>query len=461
MNSDKQVLLADPKSISAEFWQLAKLSAPLVLAQLAQNATSLVDTIMVGRLGQEALAGIAIGSTVFMFVSIVASGCVLGVSAVVAQAVGRGDQEACGRAIRQGLWLAIALFFPAFALFWNIHPILLWWDQPPQAAAASSAYLRAISWGLLPSLGCFAFRGLLEGHSNTRPIMFIAAIGVVINIVLNDILMFGRFGLPRLGLVGTGYASSIVLGCMFVMFLLYSVPRYRHLQIVGRLGQPDLKMLAELIRVGGPIGLALACESAMFAAAGIAMGTLGDTELAAHQIALQTASFSFMVPLGISIAASARIGQFVGASDGVAARTAGIVGAIACGGVMVLFAGVFLTCHRQIVGLFLEATDPESAAVVELASTFLMVAAGFQIADGLQVSGSLALRGLKDTLAGLLITVFSYLCVGSVSGWLFCFVFEFGSPGLWWGMTVGLAVAAVLLLARFFWRVQIEIAKTS
>jgi MATE family multidrug resistance protein len=459
VNSEKQVPLADSSGLSAEFWQLAKLSVPLVLAQLAQNATSLVDTLMVGKLGQGSLAGIAIGSTVFMFVSIVASGCVLGVSAVVAQAVGAGDKQTCGRAIRQGLWLSVGLFIPAFVLFWNIHPILLWLNQPPEAAAASSAYLRAVSWGLLPSLGCFAFRGLLEGHTNTRPIMFIAAIGVVLNIILNDILMFGRFGLPRLGLVGTGYASSIVLSSMFAMFFLYSTRCYRELEIVRALRYPDWKMLAELIRVGGPIGMALACESAMFAASGIAMGTLGATELAAHQIALQTASFSFMVPLGISIAASARIGQFVGASNGMAARRAGIVGALTCGGVMMLFAGFFLACHRQIVGCFLDATDPSSLPVVELASTFLMIAAAFQIADGLQVSGSLALRGLKDTLAGLLITVFSYLCVGCVSGWLFCFVFEFGSPGLWWGMTVGLAVAAVLLLARFFWRVQIEIAK--
>jgi MATE family multidrug resistance protein len=389
-----------------------------------------------------------------MFVSIVASGCVLGVSAVVAQAVGARDDETIGRAVRQGLWLAIALFLPALVLFWNIHPILLWLNQPPDAAAASSAYLKAISWGLLPSLWCFAFRGLLEGHSNTRPVMIIAVTGVLLNIILNDLLMFGRFGLPRLGLVGTGYASSIVLSSMFVMFLLYSIQRYPKLNIVSQLKQPDAKMLSELLRVGGPIGLALACESAMFAASGIAMGMLGKNELAAHQIAIQTASFSFMVPLGISIAASARIGQFVGAGQRKAAKMAGAVGAMTCGGVMVLFAAAFLTFPQQIVGIFLDPTDSSNTQVGALAATFLVIAAAFQVADGLQVSGSLALRGLKDTFAGLLITVFSYLCVGCVCGWLFCFVFEFGSPGLWWGMTAGLATAAVLLLARFFWRVD-------
>ena len=443
-----------------EFRELAKLAVPLVLAQIAQNTTSLVDTIMVGRLGQDALAGIAIGSTVFMFVSIVASGFVLGCGAVVAQAVGAKDQITCGRAVRQGFWLSVFLFVPALWLFWNIYPILLWLDQPPETAAASSAYLRAISWGLLPLLWTFAIRGLLEGHSDNRPIMVVAVFSVGLNVILNDLLMFGRFGLPELGLIGTGVASSIVLSLAFVMFLVYSLRRYRHLNLLSQLRTPDLSMLKQLIRVGGPIGLTLACEVSMFSAAGIAMGQLGEVQLAAHQIALQTAGTSFMIPLGISIAASARIGQFVGAKNRQAAKTAGTVGIATCGFVMAVSAVLFLIFKRNLVGVFLDLTDPENLQVIELASELLMIAALFQIADGIQVSGSLALRGLKDTLVGFTITVFSYSVVGCSCGWWLCFRAGFGASGLWFGMTIGLATAAVLLVVRFYWRVGSEQMQT-
>ena len=371
-----------------EFWNLAKLAVPLVLAQLAQNSTSLVDNIMVGKLGQDALAGIAIGSTVFMFVSIMASGFVLGCGTVVAQAVGANDQITCGRAVRQGFWLSVFLFVPALVLFWNIYPILIWLDQPPETAAASSAYLRAISWGLLPSLWTFAIRGLLEGHSDNRPIMVVAIFSVGLNVILNHVLMFGEFGLPRLGLVGTGVASSIVLSTTFVMFLAYSLQRYPQMNLLSDLRTPDLAMLSQLVRVGGPIGLTLACEVSMFSAAGIAMGQLGKIPLAAHQIALQTGAFSFMVPLGISIAASARIGQFVGAGNGGAAKTAGTVGIVVCGCVMAAFAVMIFFFKRNIIGFFLNLSDPENFQVIDLASQLLLIAALFQIADGIQVAGS-------------------------------------------------------------------------
>ena len=440
-----------------EFWELAKLSLPLVLAQVAQNATSFVDTIMVGRLGRDALAGIAIGSTVFMFVSIVASGFVLGCGALVAQAVGADDQDICGRAVRQSGWLAVALFVPALALFWNIYPVLIWLDQPPKAAAASSAYLRAISWGLLPLLWSFAIRGLLEGHSNNRPIMVIAIVSVVLNVILNDLLMFGRWGFPELGLVGTGVASSIVLSLTCLMHVVYALQRYSHLKLLCGLRTPDFFMLGQLLRVGGPIGLTLACEVSMFSAAGIAMGKLGPDPLAAHQIALQMGSMSFMVPLGISLAASARIGQFAGAKNGKAAKVAGTVGIAACGAIMAVFAVGFVLFNRSIVGCFLDLSDPENRAVVDLAGYLLMIAALFQVADGVQVSGSLALRGLRDTLAGFLITVFSYSVVGCGCGWWLCFRAGMGAGGLWLGMTAGLTTAAILLVLRFYWRVGVEV----
>ncbi|MEL7496151.1 MAG: MATE family efflux transporter [Planctomycetota bacterium] len=432
-----------------EFKSLLLLALPLVLAQLAQNATSFVDTVMVGKLGNEALAGIAIGGLVFMFVAIVLSGVVLGVSAVVSQATGAGDQPTCGRAVRQGFWLAGILWLPAMILFWNIYPILIWFRQPEAAALASSEYLRAISWGLLPGLAAFALRGLLEGKSNTRPIMLIFSLGVVINIFLNDTLMFGKYGLPALGLVGTGYASSIGLTVNFVLLSLYASRRYPELQLFSSLRFPDFSMMRELLRIGGPIAIALGFEASMFSAAGIAMGTLGEIPLAAHQIALQTASVSFMVPLGIAIAASVRVGQKTGAGDHAGAKLAGYVGIASCALVMLGFAILFWIFPKLIIGLYIDTTDPANAEVLRLGIQFLAIAGLFQVVDGIQVAANLALRGIKDTFASMLITLISYWGVGGTTGAILCFGLGYDGAGLWLGMTAGLATAALLLCHRF------------
>ncbi|MCL4163639.1 UNVERIFIED_CONTAM: hypothetical protein GTU68_035576, partial [Idotea baltica] len=308
---------------------------------------------MIGQLGDEALdalAGIAIGGLVFMFVSIVLSGVVLGVSAVVSQATGAGDEQTSGRAVRQGFWLAGIMWIPAMLLFWNINPVLIWFQQPESAALAGSQYLRAISWGLLPALAAFALRGMLEGKSNTRPIMFIFAFGILVNVMANYVLMFGKLGFPALGLVGTGYASSFALTVNFVLLAIYASRTYPQLEIFSKLRSPDGEMMRELLRVGGPIGMTLAFEVSMFSAAGLGMGVLGKVQLAAHQIALQTASVSFMVPLGIAIAASVRVGQKIGAKKKEEARLAGYTGILSCAAVMSFFAIMFWCFPRTIIG---------------------------------------------------------------------------------------------------------------
>ena len=201
--------------------------------------------------------------------------------------------------------------------------------QQPETAAASSEYLRAISWGLLPALWLMANRGFLEGNSNTLPIMVISILGIGANIGLNYVLMFGKFGCPALGLVGTGYASSIVYTCGCLLLMAYTIWQYDGLDILNRLKKPQLDSLRELLVVGGPIGMSLGFEAGMFSAAAVAMGALSSVELAAHQIAVQTASISFMIPLGVAIATSVRVGHAVGTGDLVSARLAGHVGMMA------------------------------------------------------------------------------------------------------------------------------------
>ncbi len=439
----------DPELYLKEFFGLTKLAFPLVIAQLAQNTVSFVDTIMVGRLGNDALAGIAIGSTVFHFVLIVLAGVILGVSPIVSQATGANDPETAARVTRQGLWMGVILFLPAFVLYWNAYPLLIYLGQSPETARDSSEYLRAISWGLLPALWVMALRGLLEGQSNTRPIMLISFAGVFLNVFFNDLLMFGRYGLPKLGLVGTGYASSIVFTSVFLMTAFYVHFRYRKLRVFRGIRQPDPKMLKELARVGGPIGLTLGFEMSMFSAAAIAMGTLGKIELAAHQIALQTASISFMIPLGLAIATSVRVGQAIGRKSTREAEIAGHVSMLVCMGVMCVSGLIFWCFPRLIIGLYIDAGAPENKEVVKFATGFLAIAAVFQIVDGLQVSASAGLRGLKDTTAAMILTLISYWGIGVTSGAVFCYQFGLRGNGLWYGMTLGLASAAVLLSVRF------------
>lgn len=432
-----------------EFVELIKLATPLVIAQLAQNTLSFVDTLMVGRLGNDALAGIALGGTVFHLVLIVLSGVLFGVNPIVSQAIGAGDREKSIVAIRQGLWVGLLIFLPAFIFYWNSYPLLIALGQDEATAQASGQYLRAISWGLLPALWIMALRGFLEGNSDTLPIMIVAILGIGANIVLNYALMFGKFGFPELGLVGTGYASSIVFTCGFLLLAGYVHFKYSADRVFSGIGKLNFSMIKELFRVGGPIGMTLGFEMGMFSAAAIAMGALSPTELAAHQIALQTAATSFMIPLGIAIATSVRVGQATGAGKIENARIAGFTGMITCCVVMTFFAVLFWTVPNSIVAIYIDTLDVENAQVIKFAIGFLAIAALFQIFDGLQVAASNCLRGLKDTTAAMILTLISYWGIGVPIGALLCFVFELRGTGLWLGMTVGLAAAAILLTLRF------------
>ncbi|MEM9942244.1 MAG: MATE family efflux transporter [Planctomycetota bacterium] len=447
--------------MTGPFKELVQLAVPLVLAQLAQNTVSFVDTLMVGRLGESALAGIALGSTTFHFVGIVFLGVILGVSPVVSQATGANDEETASRAVRQSIWLGFILGIPAIILFWNIEPFLIWLKQPEDTVQISGEYLRAISFGMIPYLWIMGLRGYLEGKSNTRPIMTILFAGVLLNILLNDALMFGRYGLPALGLVGTGYASATVYYIVFFVFSAYIVRKYPQSQLLQKIRTPDMPMLFELVRVGGPIGLTLAFEGSMFTAAAFAMGTLGKTELAGHQIALQTASVTFMIPLGFAIATTILVGQAIGSGQPAKAKIAGRVGMFVCVGVMCFTATMLATFPKQVVSLYLDLEQAKNQPVTEFAASLLIIAAMFQIFDGLQVASNAALRGLKDTTAAMIITLFSYWGIGCTLGAWLCFYTRLSGPGLWYGMTTGLAAAAVLLTWRFEWKIQNEIRRTS
>ena len=405
---------------------------------------------MVGRLGADALASIALGSTFFHFLQLFLSGVLFAVGPLVSQAHGANDKVKAARAARQGLWLGLMMFIPTFFLIWNAEPILLRMGQDPEIVALGAQYLRAIAWGLLPALWLTSLRGFLEGLSVTRPIMLISFMGLGLNIVANNVLMFGRFGFPALGLVGTGYASALVFFAMFAAVALYIFFSFREYRVFTGLRVPDAAMLKELVQVGVPIGLTLGFEAGMFSAMAFLMGLLGALPLAAHQIAIQSASTTFMIPLGLSIAISVRVGQALGRGSRAEARLSGFVGMSLSVFSMLLSALTFWLVPKFVVGLYLNTSLPSNAEVVGLASSFLAVVAMFQLFDGLQVSSAGALRGLKDTRVPMFITLVAYWLIGISSGAYLCFGLGLGGRGLYLGLVLGLAVAGILLAWRFY-----------
>ena len=446
---------------SREFFQLAQIAWPLILAQLAQNSLSFVDTMMVGRLGEQSLAGIAIGGTVFFFVVFILSGMILAVGPMVSQAVGAKDSAEASMVAQQGLWLGFSLVPITAIIFMSIDPWLIWSGQSPETTKLASAYLRAISWGLPATFGLFSLRGFLEGHSDTRPIMLICFLGVVMNVIANRILIFGWLWIPSMGLVGTGYASAIVYSVMFITMAIYIRFRYADYPVVSLRPFPCLKTIFEIIRIGAPIGLTIGFEIGLFSMMAFLIGKFGTEPLAAHQIAIQSASISFMIPLGMGLAASIRVGNAIGRGSLDDAAAAGYAGMLMALTYSIGSGLVFWFLPEAVLRLYFDIDNPENAATTRTAVSFLRVAATFQLFDAIQVVASCCLRGLKDTRAAMVLSLISYWVVGLAACLLLSYTLDFGPIGFWYGAAVALGTAAVVLTARFYHMVSGASALTS
>lgn len=434
-----------------EVKQTLVLAGPVIGSQLGQMSMGFVDTVMVGRLGVEALAGVALGNTIFFVLLIVTMGVVLAVSPLVSQAHGANDPESIERSVREGLRMGVFLFIPPLILMWNIGPLLIKMGQVPETVVLTSSYLRAIVWGMLPFLWFGAIRGLVEGVSRPLPVTIITFLGLGMNVLANYVLMFGKWGMPALGLEGTGWASTIVYWTMFIAIASYSrwSKAFKDYKIFSGLGRIDFESFKEIFRVGWPIGISHGIEAGLFSITALTMGLLGTVSLASHQVAIQCAAYTFMVPMGIGIAASVRVGQAVGREDLLGARRAGYVALMLAGVFMTCAAVLFWVAPRFLVSLYIDVSLPDNFPVVELAISLLGIAAVFQVFDGIQVAALGALRGLKDTRIPMVIGFISYWVIGLSTGMTLAFVLDRGAAGLWWGLVLGLAAAAVMLSLRF------------
>ncbi|MEM7170203.1 MAG: MATE family efflux transporter [Pseudomonadota bacterium] len=440
-----------PTGLRTEVREIIVLALPLISANLANVAITTTDVIMIGWLGPAALAAGSLGHNLYFPMYLVGFGVLLAIAPILAQLLGSGQKSPIPAVLAQGLWVSVALSMPFGFLLWNSAWLLSLLGQDPAIAAMTQDYLRAALWGLCPAYLFVALRCFLMAHSRPRAIFLVTLAGVVVNAIGNYGLMFGNFGLPRLELVGAGISSALV---HFFMFLALAVVvlwgrAFRHYAILAHLLRFEIKTWIEIFRIGLPIGLSILAESGLFAAAAILMGLISLEALAANAIALQTVAVIFMIPLGISQAATVRVGLNMGARNRIAVGQAGWA-SLHLGILFMFVAGLILWFGgREIIGLYLHLEDPNNLTVVAMGISLLAVAALFQVADGAQVILAGVLRGLKDTKIPMWIAVFGCWVVGFPVSAALGLWFGYGAVGVWCGLALGLTVVALLETWRF------------
>ncbi len=451
---------ADSKPITAEGlagWiaearAMLKLAAPLMVTQLAQMAIMTTDIVMLGRLSATALAAATLGNTVFFFAWLIGFGPASAVAPMIAHAIGANpnDRAQTRHITRMGLWSVLILSVPLMAILLFTRPILIALHQEPKLAAMAGTFTTALCLGLPASIGFQVLRNFATALNRATAPLIVMAAAIVFNALGDYALIFGHFGLPRLGVVGSGLSSALSFTFTFLSMVavIYWTPGLRKYRIFRRFWRPVWHELAEVFRLGFPIGMTSIFEAMMFNAATLVMGTFGAASLAAHQIAMNVPSITFMVPLGIGMAATVRVGMAAGAGDGHAVRRAGYSAVVMGVGFMAFTSAILWLFADRIAGLYLPPTKA-NADVIRIAITFLHVAAIFQIVDGLQVVASLSLRGLKDARAPMWIAGGAYWLAGApMCAWL-AFGENLNGLGIWYGLAFGLTVAAFAMTTRW------------
>jgi MATE family multidrug resistance protein len=448
------ILTIDPTRLTREFSATLRMALPLVLGQLSAIGMNVIDTLLAGHLDGHTLGAVAIGTNVWVLAIVSIIGTMMALQPSIAQLHGAGRTEQIGPLFRQALWLALPLglmlgFAAAFLgpLLFNLIGV------DASLVADATFFLRAVAFGA-PALTLFAvLRGLSEGQGLTRPTMYFSLLGLAVLGPIGYVLMYGALGVPRLGAFGSGIATAIVLWMQCLAFAVYVLrsKHYRHLQLLARFERPDRRAIGELLHVGVPMGVTLLMEAGLFVAVALVIGKLGADIVASHQIALNVASVAFMVPLGIAMATTVRVGHAMGANDGDGVRHAAAIGMLMTLAIQTFSATLMFTIPQHIASLY-----TSDAAVITLAAQLLILAGIFQLSDGIQAASNGSLRGLKDTRVPMLITMFAYWGVGMPMGWWLAFPQALGARGMWFGLIAGLSVAAVLLTLRF-WRIALRL----
>ncbi len=432
--------------IKQESKKLLAIGSPIIATQLLSMGLNVTDTIMAGQLSAADLAGVAVGNALYLPVTLFGMATLIAINPIVSQLLGARNFDEIGKSARQMLWLIGLLTIPAFLLIRNLDLVMHLVGVDPEIIPYATGYMKAISWGV-PALFAYAgFRYFSEGLAVTRPAMYVALGTLILNIFADYVFMYGKLGLPAMGATGTGYASALVqfVAGISMMIFVGTFKPFRRFNIFARTRGPDWASIREILYVGLPNGASSTMEVLLFAAVSVMMGTLSVTISAAHQVAINIAATLFMIPFGLSMAISQRVGLSVGQGSIRNARFRGFLGTGICTLIMTVTAVVLFTMPETIVSIYTD--DPE---VISIAVSLIFMAAVFQISDGLQVGGFGALRGLKDTRVPMIVNFISYWVIGFPVGYILGIQQNYGPEGLWIGLISGLTVAAVLHNYRF------------
>ena len=437
--------------LRGELKPMFALAVPVVLAELGWVAMGIVDTLMVGPLGAEAIGAVGIGSAVFMAVAVFAMGLLLGLDTLVSQSFGAGRLDECHRWLVHGVVLALALTVPSTALVLLLDASLPRWGLDPAVLEPTRSYLRTVTWSLLPLLLYAAFRRYLQATGSVRPVMTALIAANVVNAIVNWSLIYGRVGAPAFGVRGAALATvfSRVVMALWLLWAIVARERGRSPGLFETTLRIDLSWMRRLCALGLPAAGQLTLEVGVFAAATALAGRLLPSALAAHQIAINIVAVTYMVPYGISSAGAVRVGHAIGRGDFRSAVRSGWTALLFGAAFMTGAAIVFVTLAAHIIGAF--TPDP---AVITAGVSLLAIAAVFQLFDGLQAVATGVLRGVGDTRTPMLWNLAGHWFIGLPLGYALCFAAGLGVAGLWWGLSVGLIICGIALVMTWLRRTE-------
>lgn len=460
-----EAAIANPSGQASRPWRselraTLALAWPLILSNLTMAGIQATDVVLMGWLGARPLAAAALGLNLTFAFTLICLGLVTASSPMMATALGarlRSVQDV-RRTFRQSFWMVATLTLPLWLILWNAEPLILQLGQEPALARDAAIFLHGYMWSIFPFLLFQAMRNFVAALERPGWVLAISLAAIPLNFLLGYGLIFGKFGLPEWGLFGGGIASSIVwaLQALLLGLVISTDRQFRRFHLFGRFWRPDWPRFRNMWRIGLPIGLAMGFEGGVFSAAAYLMGLIDAQSVAAHAVALQIAALSFMVPWGLSQAATVRVGRYLGEGDRVGVGRAGWSAWWLGVGFMALMAIVIWSFPRELITIFLEDV-PENAHVISLGISFLAIAAIFQVADGAQVVGAGMLRGLHDTRVPMIFTFIGYWAIGIGAGAWLAFERGWKGQGIWTGLAIGLIIVAFLMAWRWSRREQLSL----
>ncbi len=435
------------KSYRSHIRETFRLAIPVAVGQLGQIMFGVVDSLMVGRLGAAPLAASALVNGLFFLIMVMGIGISMAVTPLVAIAKGGRNHDECGVILRQSLLVNVVFAFLLNIIIYLMAETIPYLGQTPEVTKLAVSYMHILSFSVLPFMLFQTYRQFVEGLSDTKPPMYAALTANIVNAIANYVLIFGKLGFPAMGLDGAGIATVTTRSFM-ALFLIYFVikkDKYKEYDPSLKFKKIDKTIIKKIISIGLPSGFQYTFEVGAFAFAAVMVGWISADAQASHQIAINLASISYMVVLGISSAGTIRVGDNLGKNDKIGMRRAGFSALL----LAVLFmssTGLLFILFRH----FLPTLYIDDQTVIQLASRLLLITAIFQIADGIQAVGLGILRGLTDVKIPLYIAIFAYWVVSLPTAYLCGFTFQMGVTGIWIGLSAGLFTAAILLASRFY-----------